>query len=338
MVITQNSSVILAARPDGTYVPGKHLVVAKDLTIDLDTVSLDGGLLVKTIGVSVDPYYRIKMDGSYPLGKPISGHIVGRVIRSEIEEYKAGDYVYTEGAPFQEYAIVSKDASKLSRIDKNAATWAQYLGALGMVARTAWIGFHGLADAKKGETIYVSTAAGGVGSIVAQLAKQRGLKVIGSTGSDEKVKYLKEELGIDVAFNYKKEEIGSVLEREGPVDIYWDHIGGKTLETVISKMNRWGRAIIAGFIEEYDGKETTGVRNLSLVDLKELTLVGFNVNSLEARKGDFGFTVEVPKLIREGKLTIREDIRYGLEVVPQFLLDILEGKNNGKAVVIVADE
>ncbi|KAG8894742.1 hypothetical protein FRC01_012781 [Tulasnella sp. 417] len=228
MTTIKNSSVIFSSRPGGFPIPGEHLVVTDDATINLDLVPLNGGLLVKTIALSVDPYYRIMMDTTYKIGEPITGHIVGRVIRSELEGYNPGDYVYAEEAPFQEYAVVPQDSSQLRRIEKNAATWVQYIGVLGMVTRTAWIGFYALAKAKK-------------------IAKQQGLKVIGSTGSDEKVKYLKEELGLDAAFNYKTEDIDAVLKREGPIDIYWDHIGGKTLQTVLDHLNPFGR-VIASFL------------------------------------------------------------------------------------------
>ncbi|KIO33434.1 hypothetical protein M407DRAFT_192164 [Tulasnella calospora MUT 4182] len=340
MTTTKNSSVIFSSRPDGFPIPGEHLQVTNDATINLDSVPLHGGLLVKTIALSVDPYYRILMDRTYKLGEPIFGHIVGRVIRSELEGYNPGDYIYTEEAPFQEYAVVTRGASQLRRIEKDAATWVQYLGVLGMVTRTAWIGYYALAKAKKGETILVSTAAGGVGSAVAQIAKEQGLKVIGSAGSDEKVKYLKEELGLDAAFNYKTEDLEAVLKREGPIDIYWDHVGGKTLETVIGNMNPVGRVIICGVIEQYNSKDNTGfgVKNFSLIHSRELTVAGFWVNPLEKREGDFGFFKEMPKLVREGKIKIREEVRHGLDTVPQFLLDIQKGKNVGKAVVIVADE
>ncbi|KAG8896459.1 hypothetical protein FRC00_005938, partial [Tulasnella sp. 408] len=170
------------------------------------------------------------------------------------------------------------------------------------------------------------------------IAKQQGLRVLGSAGSDEKVKYLKEELGVDATINYKTEDLDSFLKREGPVDIYWDHIGGKTLETVIDHLNPLGR--ICGYIDQYNSKDNSrfGVKNLSLVNSRELTVVGFKVDSLEDREGDFGFFKEVPKLVKEGKLEIREEVRHGLDSVPQFLLDVLQGKNIGKAVVIVADE
>ncbi|KAG8917488.1 hypothetical protein FRC01_002427, partial [Tulasnella sp. 417] len=246
MTTIKNSSVIFSARPEGFPIPGEHLIVSNDATINLDSVPLNGGLLVKTIALSVDPYYRILMDSVYKLGEPV----------------------------------------------------------------------------------------------VAQIAKQQGLKVIGSAGSDEKVKYLKEELGLDAAFNYKTEDLEAVLKREGPIDIYWDHVGGKTLETVIENMNPVGRIIICGVIDQYNSKESPGfgIKNFRLVHSRELTITGFWVNPLEKREGAFGFFEEVPKLVKEGKIKIREEVRHGFDAVPQFLLDIQQGKNVGKAVVIVADE
>ncbi|KAG8919813.1 hypothetical protein FRC00_010875, partial [Tulasnella sp. 408] len=199
---------------------------------------------------------------------------------------------------FQEYAVVPPGASQLRRIEQNAATWVQYIGVLGLVTRTAWLGFYALAKAKKvgkchpikhaldrdliypnrvrqsscrpplaewegkspvppspSEKLVLLTECV---SVVAQIAKQQGLKVIGSAGSDEKVKYLKEELGLDAAFNYKTEDVKDVLKREGPIDIYWDHVGGKTLEAVIDNMNVLGRVIVCGFIEQYNSKDNTG--------------------------------------------------------------------------------
>ncbi|KAG8896460.1 protein kinase rio1, partial [Tulasnella sp. 408] len=345
MSTIKNSSVIFTSRPDGFPIPGEHLVVRNDTTVNLDSVPLNGGLLVKTFAVSVDPYYRILMDKVYKLGEPL------RMIRlaespgtSSGESFVQSLKVTTRGITYTqrrlEYSVVSREATQLRRIEKDAATWVQYIGVLGLVTRTAWIGFYALAKAKKGETIFVSTAAGGVGSVVVQIAKQHGLRVLGSAGSDDKIKYLKEELGVDAAINYKTEDLDSFLKREGPVDIYWDHVGGKTLETVLDHMNPVGRVIVCGVIDQYNAKDGTGSgpKNFRLIHSRELTVAGFWVNPLEKREGDYGFFKEAPKLVREGKIKIREEVRQGLDTVPQFLLDIQQGKNVGKAVVIVADD
>ncbi|KAG8888895.1 hypothetical protein FRB99_004043, partial [Tulasnella sp. 403] len=194
------------------------------------------------------------------------------------------------------------------------------------------------ANPKPGETIYVSTGAGAVGSLVCQLAKASGLRVISSTGSDDKVQYLKDVIGVDVAFNYKKQDLDEVLKEHGPLDLCFENVGGKTLETVLWNMKTFGRIIICGSISDYNTAQPYGVTNLRLFHERSLSMYGFRVFPLMRRVGDFGFYDAVPKLYKEGKWNMNHQIMKGLEHVPQLLLEIQKGTNAGKPVVVLSDE
>ena len=217
-------SLIFNKVPVGAPVPGETL---KKVTseLDVDNAPLDGGILVKTHALDLSPYMRGRMRApgkksytpEFPLGKPLTSHMVAKVVRSDSADFQAGDVVYGYGE-HSTYAVIPKAAlGGLKKLD-NAAGIAlhTYVGAAGMPGQTAHYGLS-LGRPKEGETIFVSSAAGAVGQIVVQLAKQRGLKVIGSAGDAKKVAFLKE-LGVDVAFNYKEEDLAKVLD-EHPIDI-----------------------------------------------------------------------------------------------------------------------
>eukprot|EP01117_Protostelium_nocturnum_P012791 TRINITY_DN4735_c0_g1_i2.p1 TRINITY_DN4735_c0_g1~~TRINITY_DN4735_c0_g1_i2.p1 ORF type:complete len:345 (+),score=130.05 TRINITY_DN4735_c0_g1_i2:164-1198(+) len=342
--MTKNKSLIFKKVPKGFPVPGEHLTV-EERDIDLDKPLQGGELLLKGLYHSLDPYFRGRMrDASvksyspaFPLDGPLSGHAVGEVLKSNNPDFPAGEIVYGF-LEFSQYSFVSEGAAKGLRLIKGAKgdkiPLSYYVGSLGMPGQTAYFGLEKIGEPKKGESIFVSAASGAVGAMVGQLAKAQGLRVIGSAGSDEKVKYLLEEAGFDAAFNYKKEKTDEQLKKFAPegIDIYFENVGGETLEVVLSNMKNHGRIIGCGMISQYNNQgEAYGVKTLMNIVAKRIKFQGFIV-------GDFAsefekFYEEVTPLVRDGKIKVKEDVEEGIEKAPEAFLGLLQGKNFGKLVI-----
>lgn len=341
MAPVKNGQLIFNEIPETYPVPGKTTkYVEKD--VDLDTIALNGGFLVKVLALSSDPYLRGRMrDPSEPsyapafkLGEPIEAHGVAKVLRSENPKFKVGDHVVGV-MPYEKYTIL-KDESEFMVVDNTEKlSWTTFIGAAGMPGQTAYYGWKEHADPKKGETCFVSTGAGAVGSLVVQLAKMDGLKVIASAGSDDKVAYLKE-IGADVAFNYKTTHTEEVLAKEGPIQVYWDNVGGQTLQAAIDYADIRARFVECGMISGYNGEQNPP-KNMMMIVGKSLRLSGFLVGHLHYKyKEEFYRTM--PKLLASGKIKFREDITKGLENGGDALLAVQKGTNVGKAVILVADD
>ncbi|KIO30149.1 hypothetical protein M407DRAFT_69615 [Tulasnella calospora MUT 4182] len=335
---TPNPTIIFVSNPQGVPVPGEDLVYRQDITIDIDNEPLNGGILTKTVALGIDIWVRHRMGYEYKPNTPILGYGIGVVLRSENPKFQVGDHVQAPSyrEPFAHYAVLS-EATASARVLKNdvGLPWTAYLGVLGLAGETAWVGYKAYAEAKNGETIYVSTGAGTVGSVVCQVAKAEGLRVIASAGSDSKVEFLKE-IGVDVAFNYKKQDVGTVLKENGGVDIYWDNVGGKALETVMGCMNKYGRIVICGIASEWNVPPTErhGNKSLVLALAKNLTINGFIITDALAKFGDFNFESEVTRLVEEGKMKVRTETSDKLEDAMKMLVDILLGVNEGKGVIM----
>jgi len=206
-----------------------------------------------------------------------------------------------------------------------------------MPGKTAYYGWRVFFEekAKSGGTIFISTAAGPVGSFLVQLAKKAGLKVIGATGSDEKVEFLKS-IGTDIPINYKTQDLAAILAKEGPLDMYWDHVGGDQLDAALENMKQSGVIVICGLIAGYNGKQPA-IKNIGHVLFKQLSVNGYNIWQYDGKYAD-EFYEKVPHLIANGEIQLREHIYSGLEEAPQAVYDVQKGLNNGKAIVLVADE
>ncbi|KAG9083941.1 hypothetical protein FRC07_013784, partial [Ceratobasidium sp. 392] len=236
MAPTSNACAVFNEVPNGYPVVGKT-ILTKTETIDLDTIPLNGGTLVKTLYLSLDPYLRGMMRDSsiksyspaYQIGKSIWGWALVSVIRSEKSGVNVGDIHLVSNYPFQQYAVLPAD-HLLRVVPKHAnVPLTAYLSVLGMPGMTAFYGLETIGKPQAGEVIYVSSGASAVGSLVVQLAKAKGLKVIASASTDDKIQFLKS-IGADVAFSYKTDSVADVLAKEGPIDLYWDNVGGSTLE------------------------------------------------------------------------------------------------------------
>jgi NADPH-dependent curcumin reductase CurA len=315
MTIIESREIRLASRPKG-------IPTAANFTraqTELKTLP-DQQVLVRNLFMSVDPYMRGRMNDQksyvppFGIGKVLDGGAVGEVIESRAKELKAGDTVVSNFG-WREYFIAApKD---LHPVDREHQPLSVYLGVLGMTGMTAWAGLN-LVGVKAGEVIYISGAAGAVGNVAGQLAKLRGCKVIGSAGSMEKVKFLREECGFDIAFDYKTGPVAEQLMVEAPdgIDVYFDNVGGEALEAALSALRVHGRIIACGGISGYnDEKPSPGPSNLFNITTKRLTLRGMIVSDSLERRDDF--EKEVGGYLQSGKLKNKETVVNGLSTKPR---------------------
>lgn len=321
----------LASRPKG--IPG-----ASDFTLASTVLKplQDQEVLVRNLFMSVDPYMRGRMNEGksyippFELGKPLDGGAVGEVLESRSGEFKPGDKV-TSNFGWREYFITSP--KELHRINPEFQPLSVYLGTLGMTGLTAWAGLK-LVEIKSGEVIFISGAAGAVGNVAGQLAKLHGCRVIGSAGSDEKVRFLREECGFDRAFNYKSGPVHKQLNLEAPdgIDVYFDNVGGETLEAALSALRVHGRIIACGGISGYNEvKRRPGPSNLMNMTAKRLTMKGLLVFDWMDRRDEF--EKEAGGYFRAGKLKNRETVVEGIEKAVDAFLGLFTGQNIGKMVV-----
>lgn len=299
----------------------------------------EGRILVRNKHFSVDPYMRGRMNDvksyapPYKLDHPMDGGAVGEVVASNADGFAVGDHVL-HGLGWRQYAQVP--AQYAVKVDASLAPLSAYLGVLGMPGLTAYAGLFEVASFKEGDTVFVSGAAGAVGSQVGQLARIKGAsRVIGSAGSDDKVKLLVEEYGFDAAFNYKSG--GSVkeqLKEAAPdgIDVYFDNVGGEHLEAAISSFNLHGRATICGMISLYNSTEAAPApRNLAQVIGKRLRLQGMLVGDHQALQPRF--VKDVAGWLASGELKYRETSVEGIENGFDAFLGLLRGENTGKMIV-----
>ncbi|SBT44616.1 NADP-dependent oxidoreductase [Micromonospora auratinigra] len=332
--MSTNREIHLASRPQGWPTADNFRLVSTEVP-----TPGPGQIVVRNQYMSVDPYMRGRMNDvksyvpPFQLDAPLDGGALGEVVASEAEGFTPGDTVL-HGLGWREYALV--DAKGARKVDPSLAPVSAYLSVLGMTGLTAYAGLLDVAAMKPGETVFVSGAAGAVGSMVGQIAKLRGAaRVVGSAGSAAKVERLKA-LGFDAAFDYHDGPVYEQLKAAAPdgVDVYFDNVGGEHLEAAIGAMNPHGRAAICGMIAQYNSTEPPAApRNLALVIGKRLTLRGFLV-------GDHGhlrdqFVQEMAGWLRDGKLSYDETVVDGIEKAPEAFLGLLRGENLGKMLVRV---
>jgi NADPH-dependent curcumin reductase CurA len=328
---TTSREIRLISRPNGIPTAANFTLARIELA-----PPQDGQVLVRNRYMSVDPYMRGRMNSGksyvppFEIGKPLEGGAVGEVVESRADGFKPGDAV-TSSFGWREYFIASP--KELHPVSQEIQPLSVYLGALGMTGMTAWAGLH-LVEIRAGETIFISGAAGAVGSVAGQLAKLRGCRVIGSAGSMEKVMFLREECGFDVAFDYK---VGSVLEQlnvEAPdgIDVYFDNVGGEALEAALSALRVHGRIIACGGISGYnDEKPRPGPSNLFNITTKRLTMKGLMVFDWLDRQAEF--ETEVRGYFKAGKVKHKETVVKGIDQAVGAFLGLFQGRNVGKMVV-----
>jgi hypothetical protein len=301
-----------------------------------------GEVLVRNLYMSVDPYMRGRMNEGksyvppFQLDKPLAGGAVGKVIASREQSLPVGSCVLSFMGWREAFVAPSH---QLHKIEANGVPLSLYLGALGIPGLTAWAGLFKIAELRHGETIFVSGGAGAVGSMACQLAKLHGCRVIASAGSAEKVAFLRDELKVDYAFNYRDGLPLGYLRKAAPdgIDVYFDNTGGPQLEAALYTLRDRGRVALCGGIAGYN-TPVPGPRNLTLAIAKRLTLKGFIV--FDHNDDQAAFLAEVLPALRSGKLVSRETVVDGLDAAPAALLELLHSGDShiGKMIVKLAEE
>ncbi|PNS21596.1 2-alkenal reductase (NADP(+)-dependent) [Sphaceloma murrayae] len=348
--MVQNKGLIFKGVPSGLPEAGKHLAV-ETRDFDTDQAPPSGGATLKINYVSFDPYQRGRLRSAevksysppFTLGQPLTNRAIATVVKSDNPGFKTGDVVVGEQLNTEEYQVVPKEKLEkdVKQLDNpHNLDPKLFIGALGMPGLTAYSSLYEIGQPKKGEVIFISAASGAVGQLVGQIAKHDGLRVIGSVGDDEKLKFITEELGFE-GTNYKKESTADALKRLAPegIDIYYENVGGETLEAAIAAMKPFGRIVACGMISQYNlpADQYYGVKNLMQVVAKRLTMRGFIVG--DANMGPKYFAEHqktVQKWIHEGTYKPRMSVTKGIDNSIEGLLGLFSGKNFGKAVLEIA--
>lgn len=330
MTETINRQILLASRPQGAVTPDNFRLVETVLP-----PLQDGQVRVRNHFLSLDPYMRGRMnDGkSYaapqPVGEVMIGGTVGEVVASRNGHWQVGDHV---GAMFGWQEFGTSDGSGLQKVDASAIPLSAYLGVVGMPGVTGWYGLNRILKPVAGETVVVSAASGAVGSVVGQLAKRHGCRVVGIAGGAEKCSYVKDELGFDACVDYKAGDVLGGLKAAAPqgIDGYFDNVGGPTLDAAMVLMNAFGRIAVCGAIAGYDGAPLV-MKYPTLILISRLKVEGFIVSEhMEVWPEALG---QLGGLTASGQLKYRESVAEGLQSAPEAFIGLLKGRNFGKQVV-----
>ncbi|HIG43746.1 MAG: NADP-dependent oxidoreductase [bacterium] len=322
----------LVSRPDGMPVPENFQLVENTLQTSA------GDILVKNLYMSIDPAMRPPMsNGQTKLDEAMGGGAIGKVVESDDVEFPVGCYVQHRYG-FREYCIAKAKQLQIITLDGEPLT--THLHVLGGTGFTAWGGLLVTGELKEGENVFVSAAAGAVGSVVGQIAKIKNCRVAGSCGSDEKVEYLTSELGFDYAFNYKTKSISKELHIGLPdgIDVYFENVGGKHLDAACGQMRPLGRIPVCGMISGYNNKgaRSEGVTTLSNMIYNRVTMKGFVVYEFNHMRDQF--LSDMRRWIADGKMKYRETIMNGIEEAPAAMIGLLSGENTGKMLVRLSDD
>jgi NADPH-dependent curcumin reductase CurA len=296
----------------------------------------EGEVLVRNLVMSVDPAMRPPLsNGQAKLGAVLRGAAIGKVVASRHPGFRADQYVLSQRG-FREYFV--SDGRDLNAIDAHGAPLTAHLGVLGLTGLTAYGGLLVTGELKEGETVFVSAAAGAVGSVAGQIAKLKHCRVIGSCGSDAKVAYLRDALGFDHAFNYKTCDIRKELRASAPggIDVYFDNVGGAHLDAALANMRPLGRIPVCGMISAYNtkGARSEGVTMLANMIYNRITMRGFVVYEFLHMMEDF--RRDMTGWLESGRLKYSETILEGIENAPVALAGLFTGLNTGKMLVRIA--
>lgn len=341
--------IVLAARPQGA---------PKETDFRLETIDMpepgEGEFLARTIWLSLDPYMRGRMDDSksyaaaVQIGAPMEGGCVGEVIASNNPRFKVGDFV-EDRFGWQSHAV--SNGQGVRKLDPGAAPLSTALGVLGMPGITAYVGLNTHGRPKAGETLVVGAATGAVGSLVGQLAKAQGLRVVGVAGGAEKCAFAVEELGFDACLDHRGAEDVSALRKHmaaacpDGVDIYFENVGGMTLDAVVPLMNVHGRIPVCGMISWYNAGQLGGAvadgpnllpRVWRTILVNRLSVQGFIITDHFNQFPQF--IADVAPMIADGSIKYRESISEGLASAPQAFMNLLKGGNFGKQLVAVSTD
>jgi NADPH-dependent curcumin reductase CurA len=327
---TKSREVRLKSRPVGLPEASNFEVA----TVDIADPG-DGEVLVRNQWMSVDPYMRGRMYDRpsyvppFQIGQPLQGGAVGTVVKSNDPKFAVGDLVESFNGWREAYV---SPGSGLNKLPAGVPPQA-YLGVLGMPGMTAYTSFHRIGEPKAGDVVFVSGAAGAVGSAVCQIAKLRGCTVVASAGTDEKLAWLKS-VGVDATVNYKKGNLLDNVKAAAPkgIDIYFDNVGGDHLEVALEVARPFARFIECGMISIYNDKEPApGPRNMSYVVGKRIKMQGFIVSDFADMRDQF--YSEMGGWVRDGKIKWEETVENGVENAPKAFLNLFSGGNTGKMLV-----
>jgi len=331
MVVSKE--IHLVKRPEGMPVNSDFAMVEATLN-----APADGEVLVRNIYMSVDPAMRPAMtNGQTKLDRAMEGSAIGQVAASNHPNFPEGSYVLHRSG-FREYHL--SDGKDLSVIVPEGESLTTHLHVLGMTGLTAYGGMLVTGELKENENVFVSAAAGAVGSVAVQIAKIKNCRTIGSCGSDEKVDYLTNELGLDGAFNYKTQSIARSLHELLPegIDVYFENVGGAHLDAAMGQMRALGRVPVCGMISAYNtkGARSEGVTTLSNMIYNRVTMKGFVVYEFFDMRDQF--LADMRQWIAEGKMKYQETIMQGVENAPNAMIGLLQGENSGKMLVQIGPE
>ena len=331
MVVSKE--IHLVKRPEGMPVNSDFAMVEATLN-----APADGEVLVRNIYMSVDPAMRPAMtNGQTKLDRAMEGSAIGQVAASNHADFPEGSYVLHR-AGFREYHV--SDGKDLSVIVPEGESLTTHLHVLGMTGLTAYGGMLVTGELKENENVFVSAAAGAVGSVAVQIAKIKNCRTIGSCGSEEKVDYLTNELGLDGAFNYKTQSIARSLHELLPegIDVYFENVGGAHLDAAMGQMRALGRVPVCGMISAYNtkGARSEGVTTLSNMIYNRVTMKGFVVYEFFDMRDQF--LADMRQWIAEGKMKYQETIMQGVENAPNAMIGLLQGENSGKMLVQIGPE
>ncbi|OMO50187.1 Alcohol dehydrogenase superfamily, zinc-type [Corchorus capsularis] len=353
MEMRRNKQVVLNNYVSGWPKEADFRVQHSQYSNSINNIPADGtvAVLVKNLYVACDPYMRHRMSSrhvshpgtilrnSFSPHSVLVGYGVARVIESTHPDFKEGDHVWGLTG-WEEYTLIPNphNLNKIALITDDVPL-SYYLGVLGMPGVAAYVGFYNLCSPKAGETVYVSSASGGVGQLVGQFAKMMGCYVIGSAGTKLKVDLAKDKFGYNHAFNYKEEhDLGAALKRYFPegIDIYFDNVGGKMLDEVLLLMKPHGRIAACGMISQYNLEEPEGIKNLFNLIPRSVEIKGYvetDFKHIYPQYLDFAI-----KSFKEGSLNYVEDVAQGLESAASAFVGIFHGRNVGKQIIRVASE
>lgn len=332
MEITQ---IVLASHPAGTPV----LTDFRTEQIELQEVVQEGEVLLRTEYISVDPYLRGLMNDSgkpgvgFSLNEPIAGSVLASVIHSKSDQFVPGQLV-TGQLPWATKCVAS--AAGLQKIDNESVSPSASLGVLGLSGLTGYFGFTAVGHPKAGDTVVISGAAGAVGTVVGQIARLKGCRVVGIAGSDQKVRMLKEELGFHEAVNYKSKGIAEDLKKACPdgIDIYFDNTGGPVSEIAIQQINAFARVVVCGQISGYNGEALPSSLNILPILLnKSATAQGYHVPSYQKHFPEA--IIQLTEWLQAGQLINKETVINGIERLPAAFIGLFSGTNEGKMLVKV---
>jgi NADPH-dependent curcumin reductase CurA len=338
MTTLTNRQYFLASRPSGE--PTSSNIPVRDVAVPEPA---EGEVVLRNLYISLDPAIRGWMgdDPNYiepiALGDAVRSSVIGRVVKSNAPCYAVGDVAMTVGA-WERYTTAQGVA--LNKLDENAGIpLSAFLGALGPTGLTAYFGLLEVGKPQAGETVLVSAAAGAVGSIVGQIAKMKGCRVVGMAGTDDKCDWLKDELGFDAVINYKTcGDYGSAIRAACPdgVDVYFDNVGGEILDATLLCLNKFARVAVCGWISTYNVPDAPGPRNLWQLVAESVTIQGFTVlDYLERFPEGIGQLVQ---WLMAGELKYREELVDGLDNVLPTFLRLFDGSNQGKLVIRISED